>query len=433
MGVESDMLSCAAHRLSYWKTILLAGLVMAVSVGGDVGAAIFLREATFWAAFLPFSLLAGLSSAVIFGGILVLYRDHREATGQSDLFYMLTNRPAKSRSWGVRQLLRILGPWIRGGLLVGDIVKIHSEAEIRRTLDADGALDGLPFMPEMLRYCGLQFRVFRCVDKINDMNTKTGVRRLRDTVLLEGLRCDGSAHDGCQAECHILWKQAWLQKVSEFKSLGTAYRGEEGGGVAALSQTACVGLRTKSAMDGSVYFCQMTELLRATEPMDWWDVRQDLRSVLLGNVGLMAFFVAALTRLFNAVQAFRGGCDYPSRPTSYLNSTPNKELGLKPGDRVLVKSKEAIAQTLDARDRNRGLRYDREMIRFCGGRFAVQRSVTKLIAEDSARMATMKTPCITLEGVTSTGEFLRFCPQNEYVFFREIWLERDSSVVPPSC
>lgn len=423
------MVSSSAHRMSYWKTILLACLLLTVSVGLVAATAVFLDGAMFWSLCLPFGLVASFASVVILGGGLVLYRDYRESTGQSDLFYTWTNRPAKARSWVVRQLLNLLSPGTGRGLLVGDLVQVLPEAEIRRTLDADGALDGLPFMPEMLRYCGAQFRVFRWADKINDMNTKTGVRRLRDTVLLEGLRCDGSSHDGCQAGCQILWKLAWLQKIPKVTHPVSARADAFFHGKAELSGGACVGLRTKNSTDSSIYFCQMTELLRASKPMKWWDVRQDLRSVLYGNVGPLAFFLALLTRLFNVVQALRRGCEYPFRPSSHLTSTPNEVLGLKSGDRVLVKSKEAITQTLDAHDRNRGLRYDREMIRYCGRRFVVQHSVTRLITEDSARMVTMKAPCIILEGVTSTGEFLRFCPQNEYVLFREIWLERDNSVV----
>ena len=424
------MVSRSAHRMSYWKTILLTGLLLAVSVGLDVAAADILHGALFWALFIPFCLVASLASAVILGGGLVLYRDHRESTGQPDLFYTWTNRPAKTRSWVIRQILKVLSPGIGGGVLVGDIVQVRSEVEIRQTLDADGALDGLPFMPEMLRYCGAQFRVFRWADKINDMNTKTGVRRLRNTVQLEGLRCDGSAHDGCQAECQILWKQAWLQRVPAFARSSGVRQNSIRGETAAIPLGSCVELKTKRShvgKDGAIYFCQMTELLRASEPMSWWDVRPDLRSLYYGNVGLSAFLVAVLTRLFNAVQALRGGCDYPFRPASDRSSTPTDDLGLKPGDRVLVKPKEAIAQTLDRHDRNRGLRYDREMIRFSGRRFTVRRRVNKIIGEDSARMLTMKTPCITLEEATATGEFLRFCPQDEYVFFREIWLQRDKT------
>ena len=36
----------------------------------------------------------------------------------------------------------------------GDVVRVRSAAEIFATLDDRGTLDGLPFMPEMLKYCG---------------------------------------------------------------------------------------------------------------------------------------------------------------------------------------------------------------------------------------------------------------------------------------
>ena len=36
---------------------------------------------------------------------------------------------------------------------------------------------------------------------------------MRDTVFLENLRCDGASHGGCQAECRIYWKEAWLRRV----------------------------------------------------------------------------------------------------------------------------------------------------------------------------------------------------------------------------
>ena len=36
----------------------------------------------------------------------------------------------------------------------GDLVRVRSAAEIFRTLDAEGSFDNLPFMPEMVQYCG---------------------------------------------------------------------------------------------------------------------------------------------------------------------------------------------------------------------------------------------------------------------------------------
>ena len=44
----------------------------------------------------------------------------------------------------------------------------RTEEEILRTLDADGRLEGVPFMPEMLRFCGREFRVRARAHKVCD-------------------------------------------------------------------------------------------------------------------------------------------------------------------------------------------------------------------------------------------------------------------------
>src|SRR6516165_9997873 len=41
----------------------------------------------------------------------------------------------------------------------GTLVRIRSAGEIAATLDAEGRLDGLPFMPEMAAHCGQSFVV----------------------------------------------------------------------------------------------------------------------------------------------------------------------------------------------------------------------------------------------------------------------------------
>src|SRR5712672_2031875 len=99
------------------------------------------------------------------------------------------------------------------GLRHGDRVEVKSAAEILATLDGGGALEGLPFMPEMAQYCGRRFVVDKRADKVCDTVHYTGSRRLPDAVLLVDLRCDGSGHDGCQAECRPFWKEAWLRRV----------------------------------------------------------------------------------------------------------------------------------------------------------------------------------------------------------------------------
>src|SRR5436190_24195064 len=48
----------------------------------------------------------------------------------------------------------------------GAIVEVRSADEIAKTLDANGTLEGVPFMEEMRRFCGRRFRVFKRADKI---------------------------------------------------------------------------------------------------------------------------------------------------------------------------------------------------------------------------------------------------------------------------
>jgi hypothetical protein len=93
-------------------------------------------------------------------------------------------------------------------LRVGDLVEVLSAEEILATLDQQGAVDGLPLMPEMLEFCGKRFEVGKRADKTCNTITVMESRRLYDTVHLEGLRCSGAAHGGCQAQCLIYWKEA---------------------------------------------------------------------------------------------------------------------------------------------------------------------------------------------------------------------------------
>ena len=99
------------------------------------------------------------------------------------------------------------------GLRPGELVRVRSASEIFATLDERGRLDGLPLMPEMLKYCGHVCSVAQRADK-----TCAGdgvVRRMHNTVHLGGIRCDGSAHGGCQAACLLFWKEAWLERAED--------------------------------------------------------------------------------------------------------------------------------------------------------------------------------------------------------------------------
>jgi hypothetical protein len=99
-------------------------------------------------------------------------------------------------------------------------------------------------------------------------------------------------------------------------------------------------------------------------------------------------------------------------------------LGLQPGTLVKVKTKEEIQKTLDKNNKNRGLWFDHEMLKFCGGQFRVLRNVERLIDEKTGKLLSLHNPCVILDGVTAEGDFHRFYPQNDYILWRDIWLER---------
>ena len=44
-------------------------------------------------------------------------------------------------------------------LRAGEWIEVRSKEEILQTLDKNGRLDKLPFMPQMFEYCGRRFRV----------------------------------------------------------------------------------------------------------------------------------------------------------------------------------------------------------------------------------------------------------------------------------
>src|SRR6185312_3642468 len=109
-------------------------------------------------------------------------------------------------------------------LKAGEPVEVRSKEEILATLDENGCLEGLPFMPEMLEFCGRRLRVFKRAHKTCDTIDNTGGRWVANAVHLEGSRCGGEAHGGCQAECLIFWKEAWLKRVPDLPPAGDGVR-----------------------------------------------------------------------------------------------------------------------------------------------------------------------------------------------------------------
>jgi hypothetical protein len=321
-------------------------------------------------------------------------------------------------------------------LRVGELVEVRSAAEILATLDERAELESLPFMPEMLQFCGRRLRVDKLAVKLCDTIGSTGMYRMRNAVHLAGVRCDGQAHGGCQAGCLIYWKEAWLKRVP-------ADPGEPSGPAAEppprhmlVTLTAATRKgRGGASRDEELFSCQATELLRAApRRVPPWDVSQYVLDVRSGNAGLVATLRAVAIGMFNEYQdlsrrflpkplRIRAGMRLPF-VEGRLEKTPEHELDLQPGELVRIKSKEAIVKTLDVNNSNRGLSFDPEMLWYCGREARVLRRVERIVDERTGRLLRLKRPCIVLEDVTCRGEYHRCCPRADYPYWREIWLER---------
>ena len=322
-------------------------------------------------------------------------------------------------------------------LRVGEVVEVRSEAEILATLDGRGELESLPFMPEMLQFCGRRFRVDKRAGMLCDTIGSTGMYRMRNAVHLAGLRCDGQAHGGCQAGCLLYWKEAWLRRVPA-NGLESARPMPEptASGCTPMALTAATRRPADPAAGGEErYACQVTELLRAApERIPAWDGRQYVQDVRAGNAGALAMLRTLAIGVFNEYQdasrrllplplRIRAGRRYPFIE-GRLRKTPEQTLGLQPGERVRIKRREEIIATLDANNANHGMLFDGEMLRYCGQEARVLRRVERIIDEKSGRMLRFKNTCIILDDVACAGAYHRRCPRGIYPYWREIWLER---------
>jgi hypothetical protein len=328
-------------------------------------------------------------------------------------------------------------------LRVGDWVEVRSKDEILSTLDSDGRLGGMPFMPEMFAFCGKKFQVYKRAHKTCDTIFPVRGRRVDHAVHLE-TRCDGSAHGGCQASCLLFWKDAWLKPVNEND---TAPRSSSSS--ATTCQESDVWARTTVTAPGSelLYVCQATRLPYATTDLEWWDVRQYIEDYRSGNVGLWKILCGAVYFLYYAISKAGIGLGRPMRwfyDTFYplwrgapfprrhgtipeAEATPAKTLELRPGELVRIKPYKEILNTLNTRDRNRGLYFDAEEVPYCGGTYRVLKRVTKIIHEKTGKMLEMKTPSFILDSVICQSRYSEcrlFCPRSIYSYWREIWLER---------
>jgi hypothetical protein len=316
----------------------------------------------------------------------------------------------------------------------GDRVIVRSPEEILATLDADGTLDGMPFMPEMLNWCGKSFRVDRRAEKtcVVVPPPEHANRRFaaNDAVFLDELRCDGRAHDGCKRGCKFFWKEDWLRPDDSADTSTRAFSRAEVDELLA---------RLKTKLDENRYFCQSTQLFKATEAFPGnkklWTLRIMLREVRNGDRSvpeiLRLLVLWFWQRALRAVHGDQWLCGPHER-------APVVSLNLQPGESVRIKSRPEMEATLDHKRTNRGLMVCYEMTRCCGGQAEVRDRVDRMIDERTGQMLEIRNT-VTLRNVRKKGTTMPDsqclcwnetgdCPRGELMYWREIWLERANAV-----
>jgi len=333
----------------------------------------------------------------------------------------------------------------------GDWVEVRSKEDILATLDENGRLDGLPFMPQMFKWSGQSFQVYKRAHKTCDTITGDWVgRSLPDGVHLD-LRCDGAAYGGCQAACLIFWKEAWLKPIDQARSAAVEPRPTPIKASAGCSERAVLDA-TRSADQPSgksiKYTCQATELLGYTRPLKWWDARQYAEDLASGNVSVarmlrsvLYFAYAKLTLarrprlgrparwIYDQVQSLWGGIPFPRRRGDLDSGkdAPVADLQLREGDLVRVRPLKDILATIDKQNNNRGMGFDAELVPYCGKVFRVRTCVEQFVDERTGYIRRMKTPAVILDGVYCQSRYSEnrvFCPRGIFAWWREIWLER---------
>jgi hypothetical protein len=333
------------------------------------------------------------------------------------------------------------------GLRAGDWVVVRSRAEILATLDKNGALDRMPFMPEMLQFAGQKLQVSARAHKTCDPINGLESRALPDSVHIGDLRCDGSAHADCQAGCLFFFKEAWLKRADDTAAAPAPVSGA--GCTEEDLQRATIDHTIPADKDGPTYVCQATRVNAATTALPWYRASQYLEDLSSGNTTLRRMFNAwvfwvwhniagsgfgigsAMRFLYDQWQKLIGGSPYPWRTGKIPKGrpTPALQLDIREGEYVRTKSYREILETLDGDWKNRGLYFDAEMVPYTGKTLKVLKRVSRLIHEKTGKMLVFKSPCMILEGSVCEAKFAKcrkLCPRRYYLYWRDIWVTKVS-------
>lgn len=297
-----------------------------------------------------------------------------------------------------------------GKFLPGDLVEVLSEAEILTTLDENGTVEHLPFMPEMLKFCGRTFRVSRQAFKtcVDDQE----MRQFDTTVFLEEARCDGASHGGCSRACLIFWKEAWLKKAGTVSPSNGFH----------LKKVGPNDLAAFASRNGE-FFCQSTEILNASRPLPWWEPKQYLWDLKYNRTSTLNFLQSLFIAFYNKVAHVTGLRSWRFVAGPGEAGAAAESLNLKAGELVRVKPLAQIKQTLDQTGKHQNLLFAPSMMSYCGQVMKVQDRVENVVLEGTTRQRKLK-DTVLLEGSTCDGICHRLCPRQSFLFWREAWLER---------
>jgi hypothetical protein len=309
-----------------------------------------------------------------------------------------------------------------------DLVEILSRNEIRAVLDAEGKYEGLPFMPEMARYCGSQARVLRRVDRT--CVEGYGLRQIHGTVFLEGLQCDGILHDGCQRECRFFWKDAWLKSATTVAAARRPISTE----AAASDIGTLIWQCELPSRQGDRYVCQSTELYAATASLTRQRPSRLLRTLLYRSLHPRELLKTLIQRHLAVAVITSDGAAQGLPKTRSLDRP-----WLRGGEWVVVKHSDDIRRELSvsagdaapacqgalaASDNASGMDLGEAMVPYTGGTYQVDFPMEKFISERSGRMMFLRNT-VVLKGVKCQGGCAGNCPRNSNLYWREDWLQRN--------
>jgi hypothetical protein len=288
--------------------------------------------------------------------------------------------------------------WLRKG----QWVRAKSFQEIQCTLDASGRTEGLPFMAEMLPFCGKTLRIQERADTV----CVGGLRRLDRVCHLQNSRCSGDAHGTCQAGCLLYWHEAWLQPVPGLIDLHPADDVE-------------AHLPPAFNPSTSTYTCQLTEARKLGTEIPVPGLQEYLRKCWVGQI-----------RTAEAKYLFRWSFDrllvaFYSWLRRYSRSGFSFDQ-FKVGDLVRVRSRTEILRSMGRNGSHRGLRITADMLRYCGKSFRIAGRVTQMIDDKTGRLRNLKNECYILAGVTCAGGRL-LCSREQHYYWRAIWLQKAES------